>query len=116
MRNSCGKVTIRDPTLGVLWQAWIKVEQRSPDDSFVKKLRTVNEYRNGVVHRNRPLSPAELSQLADVSPEVSPADIHRGLLNILREVLKKPMGEEQMHQKGVARSLYEWGLEQLQSS
>lgn len=99
----------RDPTLGVLWRAWAKVEQRSPDDSLVKKLANVNEYRNGVVHRNRAISREELTQLAGVSLETAPAGIHQGLLNVLRQVLN----QDQQLQKGVARSLYEWGLEQL---
>ncbi|QLL29464.1 hypothetical protein D3A95_13330 [Thermosynechococcus sichuanensis E542] len=99
----------RDPTLGILWRAWAKVEQRSPDDSFVKKLANVNEYRNGVVHRNRAISRKELTQLADVSLEADPAEIHQGLLNVLCQVLH----QKQMPEKGVARSLYEWGLEQL---
>ncbi len=99
----------RDPTLGVLWRAWAKAEQRSPDDSFVKKLANVNEYRNGVVHRNRAIGRKELTQLADVPPETSPAGIHQGLLNVLCQVLN----QDKMPEKGVARSLYEWGLEQL---
>lgn len=99
----------RDPTLGVLWRAWAKAEQRSPADSFVKKLETVNEYRNGVVHRNRAIGCKELTQLADVPLETSPAGIHQGLLNVLCQVLN----QDKMPEKGVARSLYEWGLEQL---
>ncbi len=106
------KGNYRDPTLGVLWQAWAKVEQRSPDDSFVKKLANVNEYRNGVVHCNRAISLEELTKLANVSLEASPQEIHQGLLEMLRQVLN----QDQQLQKGVARSLYEWGLERLQSS
>ncbi|MDR7897444.1 hypothetical protein RHJ63_03875 [Thermosynechococcus sp. JY1334] len=99
----------RDPTLGVLWRAWAKAEQRSLTDPFAKKLEKVNEYRNSVVHRNRAIGRKELTQLAGVSPETSPAEIHQGLLNVLCQVLN----QEQMPEKGVARSLYEWGLEQL---
>jgi hypothetical protein len=41
-----------------------------------------------------------LTQLADVSPAASPAEIHQGLLNALRELLKKQTREEQMPEKG----------------
>ncbi|MFN4280853.1 hypothetical protein [Thermosynechococcus sp.] len=99
----------RDPSLGELRQAWAIVERRSPSDAFVKKLETVNQYRNGVVHRNRAISRKELTELANVFLDASPEDIHQGLLEMLRQILN----QDQLLKKGVARSLYEWGLEQL---
>ncbi|WP_190278025.1 hypothetical protein [Thermosynechococcus sp. CL-1] len=99
----------RAPTLGVLWQAWAKAEQRSDGDDLVKKLKTVNEYRNGVVHRNRAITRQKLTALADVSEEASLSEIHQGLLKVLSSLVNL----EHMPEQGVARSLYEWGLEQL---
>ncbi len=101
----------RDPTLGGLWRAWQKAEQRPEDDSLVKKMAQVNEWRNGVVHRDQAISLEELSELADAPAE----KIHQGLLNLLRQVFNQDQ-QDQVPEKGVARSLYEWGLERLQSS
>ncbi|URR36220.1 hypothetical protein NBE99_03560 [Thermosynechococcus sp. HN-54] len=99
----------RDPTLGQLWRAWAQAERRSLTDPFVKKLEKVNEYRNGVVHRNRAIAREELTVLANASPQASPSEIHQGLLKVLCSVLNL----QDMPEPGVARSLYEWGLQQL---
>ncbi|MDM7327534.1 MAG: hypothetical protein P3X23_010545 [Thermosynechococcus sp. Uc] len=52
-----------------------------------------------------------MSELADAPAE----KIHQGLLNLLRPVFNQDQ-QDQVPEKGVARSLYEWRLERLQSS
>ena len=97
-----------DPGLGSLWNAWKKCHHCSDDDPRVTTLKTINQKRNSVVHRNASITCKELQQIAAVSRD-APEELHRGLVEFL-EAIAQPHPRPEA---GVARSLYGWGLGQL---
>ncbi|WP_204138281.1 hypothetical protein [Halomicronema sp. CCY15110] len=96
-----------------LRQGWRLKCQLPEKDPIIKKLESMNDARNDVVHRNEAIAPADFGKWLEIDEsDLNPDTFYQRAEDFLQQFCPP---DRPMPDRSLLQDLYHWGIEQLQA-
>lgn len=99
-------------SLGELKRGWLKLQEIDFEHPIAKRLDSINELRNSVIHRSVPLTVAELQNIWSDQTLTDSEIVYQSMLETMKALLPNT---HSIPDRSLFEDLYDWGLQQLQS-